>query len=253
MKIMTVLLALSFSLNAFASSELGENAEVMVLEQVADADPTPIDVTGPIRILGSGVMNSSTGESMALVCVSGEDTCSYARFGLFKANSNEVVFEGPILHVPTGPNDRLRTKAMRLTIREFFDMHMTEAQKHKRFFWSRTFPSYTGAGLALAGVYFAAPLGITLGAGLCVYLLLSGSGTADFLSSNYINGTPISFTAQDGWNWSSRPHSMSDKKFNDMVSAIKKGNSSGVKENLGKYVERNERARKRLESKGVQF
>jgi hypothetical protein len=168
-----------------------------------------------LKIIGRGLQKKGSTESIALACENQE--CNQLRFVHF-SETGDASFIGDPMVMQEYHSERLEDKALELKIREYMYVHSTEQSEEKR-------------NKIKAGVYIFATAGLFTAAMLnpgtaAVYAVMGGYVVIAMVMSNTRldaafsgdMGNQISFSDQDGWNWSQKAVQVRKKDF-DVIHA----------------------------------
>jgi|GEM_PF-2369202 len=177
----------------------------------------PIEVTGgTVKMLGRGVLNRRTHETLALACVT--ENCSTLRMLYIAANGEKAYLMGPQIVVSEGQQDPSK-KQIRTTLRSI-TRNFREVRREKtpagvtelKIFGA--FATTSGVAWVVgSGVLFAASGGVLFipAAMAAAYLMMRF--VVDPVTFGGTSPVTATFNEHDGWNWSQRPKRVSEKTF----------------------------------------
>jgi hypothetical protein len=171
--------------------------------------------SGSLKLLGRGVENSRTHETLTMACV--DSDCTSIRLVYFSADGKEARFIGDDYVVTDGSaiptDDQLKRKLK--DFQRSFRRYRREDSFH--YHYGRMQGQMGLVTLGTIGVLFAATTNV-------VFLpvaggLWFGGGLAILLRPALFKMSPVvaTFSDRDGWNWSSSPQKISSKKFKQIV------------------------------------
>ena len=216
---LTCLLLISSS--AYGSVALAQTSAPTACEQM-DVSPAMTEVNeSTLTLLGRGIVNRKNRDLISMACVgSAEAPCNCLRHVYFNQESRQAYFFGSPIHVELTDDPAESPKALKKAVhhlaksfRRYQKDHRTEGQKALR----------ASAWFLLSGVgAIGSVLLFPVGSAACLYALgtyssFGGLAWLLIVDRNGIVGSDLStvnaMKDQNGWNWSSHPKSLSEKKF----------------------------------------
>ena len=186
-----------------------------------------------LKIIGKGVMDSKTGDSLAIACVgkevegTQEKSCNQVQHVFFNATTKQIEYVGQILTVSHGESvtDEQVKDTLKQLHRDYLQMKRQRAALKKS-----GVIALGGAGVffgaaGLGGVGAVAFLGSFTGAGI---LIGFGAGIFVFVESQRAVNFQASQTSQvfvdhQGWSWSQKPRKASHRNFRRYLEFLKAG------------------------------
>lgn len=181
--------------------------------QIQDlAQPSKVEA-GSIKLLGRGIENKDTHETISLACV--DENCLSIRLVYFPAGGREAWFVGKTYttegEYQTEAQLEARIKTFSKQFRQF------KRQDKRTNHYGRMQGEMWGVTGATVGLFYAATTSLVfLPVAAAVFV---GGGAIIILQPGIFKFDPISVTFNDntGWNWSSDPKRVSDEKFKLML------------------------------------
>ncbi len=184
-----------------------------------DEDIGVTEVTlSSLKLLGTGVENRQTGESMALACVgkpvagSNEPNCDLLHWVYFNAEGTKAFFAGYSLRVQSEasiPNHDEIKAEIKLIKKRFKNAKSNRNQKYLDN--HRMLLTSTGL-MGMGALFFVGTMGtaavVTAATAGLIYVVIGFNRT--LLTMDPASAT---LNKQVGWNWSSRPKKISHKNF----------------------------------------
>lgn len=215
----TLALTLAFApLPSRAQSEASpENAPV--IQEIASGTT--------LRLLGRGVQNRETGDSIALACF--DEGCKQLRFVYFRDQKAE--FRGDPIRMPeyVGDGDarearRLVAKALAVQIENFFMIRTPNfyAKERKSYIRSQYVVAILGAPFFFISPWAGGAALLTLSVGWNVWHFAAPNSMVATLGGTGFSSITVSKAAhdQEGWNWSANPRRKSAAKFEEILKAL---------------------------------
>jgi hypothetical protein len=203
------------------ASVLYENQGISLEVDDASSNTSDPVLSDTLRLVGRGIQNRSTQDSIALACIGPENpqtlarSCTKVRYVYFRSIDKTTTYFGKTISVKSldGEPTEADLKALLSKMKKEFKAYLSE--KH-----------HTGVkrgvgamAIGIAGVYTisAATLLIAAPAGAAALICLIISDRP-VLSGASDNTSAIS--NRDGWSWSARPKSISDRRFLELKNYI---------------------------------
>jgi hypothetical protein len=215
----------SFSLLVVVMVIFGQFAQADVSVEGSNAVIEPVTASS-VRILGVGVKDRKTNESLALACIGApppgafDSDCHRLRF-VYVKNVNEVFFVGVEFRLKEIPNTDIQSRDVKAAISDYTEVRMPRGQKFA--LWGVN----SALGMAAAGGVIVAASGgaaavafpIVVG-GYAIYHMFGGVEIGKLMVANLYANSPVILTQQNGWNWSSHPREVGHNRFQRFLTAV---------------------------------
>lgn len=220
---------------ASAQAELGVTADDLVTlqtpgpQELAEAPAEAFQLlpdspvrSESVRIVGRGIQNKETGDSLALGCV--DQDCSQLRLVRFEAATRQAVFTGQLFFVPksggVASQKEIKTKIRAINkAYRTFKRNKPEIQRKRIlhvtlpamcvFLFCTIAAAAITKGAIITGTFGLATVGAFGVFSVAMFIVMSRKpllGTSGVVSKV--------FADQKGWNWESRPKRVSAQTFN---------------------------------------
>lgn len=204
----------------------------------------------PLKLLGPGLVDKSTGNSIAIACE--EEACKNLRFVYFDASTQTNSWVGEPMIAPTADDEKTLQKAYQLTIESYLDYHSRDlARKMDR----QAKIAFFLGGIGMAVLFLTLPESPTtflLGAAYATtvgYLVMSHKTLSALCGNGKIYSNTIN---QEGWNWSINAKPLKHKHFAGLSTQIRSGVRPFDRDSF-ELFDRYQKQRNKLTKKGANF